>query len=175
MRRMIEITPTIVNAVLFQVTWFAAVVGAAGGTIWAGLAAFGVLAVHVLVTGHWRRDVGAAAVCVLLGGLLDTLWAQIGILDFGTRVSPGWILILWAAVGLSLHASLSWFLERPLLGGAVAACAAPLSYSAGASLGAAVIVAPIGLALISASWLLLFWALFLAYGTSRRRRLEFGT
>ena len=176
MAAMIQSAHNAVNVLLFQVTWFAVVFGAAGGSLWAGMTALGLLAAHVLVaTRRWQRDLGAAAVCVVVGGCLDTLWIQMGILDLGIAVAPPWILMLWAAVGLSVHASLSWFLERPLLGGLSAACAAPLSYSAGAGIGAAVVAAPFGLAIISASWLMLFWALFSIYGAGRRLHLEFET
>jgi hypothetical protein len=172
MPAMARIAPNIINAVLFQITWFAAVLGAAHGITWWGLAALGLLGAHVLASDFWRRDLTAAGVCVLVGGLLDTGWVRLGILDFGGPSPPGWILMLWAAVGLSLNSSLSWFRRRPVLGGVCAACSAPLSYSAGAGFGAAVVLAPFGLAVISASWLVFFWALFSVTGWIHRSQLE---
>ena len=175
-----HIPPNLINAGLLQVTWFAAVLGAADGIVWWAYAALGLLAAHVLSMGRWRRELIVAGTCVLMGGLLDTLWIHLGILDFGTPVAPGWIVVLWAGVGLSINHSLSWFLERPLLGGVFAACAAPLSYSTGAGFGAAVILEPMGLAAISATWSVLFWALFLVngahlHGANRGPQLEFKT
>lgn len=165
----------LINALLFQLVWFGAVVGAARGTMTWAAVALAMLAAHVSYLGNGKRDFALAVICAAIGGCLDSLWIAAGILDLGTQIAPPWILALWMAVGLSLNHSLSWFGRYPLLGGVFAGVAAPLSYSGGAALGAASVLEPLGLGVVGAVWLMLFWGLFSISGDDRSRQLEVET
>jgi hypothetical protein len=146
----------VINAVLLQATWFAAVLG---GTR-AALVACLVLAAHVLARSGWR-DLTLGAVVGALGLGLDTLWIYSGILDYhGAVLAPPWIVVLWVAVGLSLNHSLSMFIRHPWTGAALVAVSGPLSYMGGAALGAVVIPAPPLLVAVALGWALLFGGLF---------------
>ncbi len=146
----------IINAVLFQATWFAAVLGGTFGA----LIACAVLAAHVLARSGWR-DLALGAVVGVVGLGLDTLWIYSGILDYhGAAVAPPWIVVLWVAVGLSLNHSLSMFIGRPWAGSALVVVACPLSYMGGAALGAVIIPAPLPLVAVALGWALVFGTLF---------------
>lgn len=143
----------LVNAGLFQVAWFAAVIG---GTV-AGLAAVGVLAWHAASRGNLKADLTLGALLAALGLGLDTLWIYLGVLDYhGAVIAPLWIVALWAALGVSLNHSLEFLARRPWLGALVTACAAPLSYSAGAALGGVVVPNTAALAVVAVAWFALF-------------------
>ncbi len=145
-----------VNAVLLQLTWFAAVFA---GTLAAVLAG-ALLAAHVLSRGG-RRDLTLAAIVGAVGLGLDTLWIYSGILDYhGALLAPPWIVVLWIAVGLSLNYSLSMFIGRPWLGGALAAATCPLSYLGASALGALTIPSAPLLIVVALGWAVVFGSLF---------------
>ena len=149
------------NVVLFQVVWFAAVLGAARGEPLWGWAALGLLTAQALTTPQWRMDLVFALVCMAIGFLADSLWAWAGVLDYeGQGLAPGWIVALWAATGLSLNHGLGWFRPRPVLGGLAAGTVAPISYLAGERLGALSIPSAAALGWIALCWFPVFSILF---------------
>jgi len=158
----------VVNGVLFQVAWFACVLGgAAGSNLWGALILVLMLTQAVLGAG-WRRDLTLATITAVVGFLLDTLWIRFGVLDYGSALAPPWIVMLWVAVGLSVHHCLSYFKSRPWLGGTLAGLGAPFSYLAGERFGAVVIDDPYRLMAVAVSWLLLFAVLFIVTGDGSR-------
>jgi hypothetical protein len=147
----------LINAGLFQVAWFAAVLG---GSL-AACVAFALLLWHAAGRGKARADCTIAAICAALGLGLDTTWIYLAVLDFhGAVVAPPWIVVLWAALGVSLNHSLSFLVARPWLGAMLTALAAPFSYWAGAALGGVVIANDAWLAVIAVAWFVVFYVLF---------------
>jgi hypothetical protein len=147
---------TAANGVLFQAVWFGAVLG---GTAWA----LGCLAALGLVTLQPRtaaRDILLASTLVVLGGLLDSAWIRLGILDFGVPFAPVWILCMWAGVGLCVHHSLAFLRGRGLLAALLTGAAAPLCYLAGEGLGAVAVAVPWQLLGVAVAWAVLFGILF---------------
>lgn len=162
----------ILNAVLFQLTWFGCVLGGARGEwVW------GALGVTSLVLySRWQnslvRDLRFVIVLVAVGLVLDSLWATSGVLDFGgeahsfalagldLRIAPIWILFLWSGVGLTLMHSLSVFVLRPWLGAIMAGGASVPSYLAGERLGGVLIPEPYALGVIVCVWATLFFFMF---------------
>jgi Protein of unknown function (DUF2878) len=132
----------IVNFVLFQLTWFSCVLGAANDLIWPGAVSFGgMVAWHLGPGNQAHGDWGLLLVAALLGLILDSLWIQLGIVTYETplpsaRLAPLWILLLWMSLALTLNHSLSWLLQKPGLAGALSAVASPVSYYAGERIGA---------------------------------------
>jgi len=148
---------TLINAALFQLAWFAAVLG---GSL-AACAAGALLLWHAAARGNLRADCTIGAICAALGLGLDTTWIYLAALDYDHAVvAPPWIVVLWAAVGVSLNHSLAFFLQRPGLGAMLSALAAPCSYWAGAALGGVVIASAGWLAVIALTWFAVFYVLF---------------
>lgn len=151
----------VVNAVLFQVAWFACVLGGAQGNALWGLAAVSLLLTHSVLLGNIQRDLLLAGGAASVGFVVDTVWIRSGVLNYaGAAVAPVWIVLLWVAVGLTLNHCLSMFKSRPWLGGLLAGLGAPLSYLGGERLGAVSIDEPLQLLWIAPVWLLLFAAAF---------------
>ncbi len=162
----------ILNAVLFQLTWFGCVLGGARGEwLW------GALGVAALVLySRWQntlgRDLRFVMVLVAVGFVLDSLWATSGVLDFGSEahpfrlagfelsIAPVWILLLWSGVGLTLMHSLGVFVPRPWLGAIMAGGASVPSYLAGERLGGVIIPEPYALGIIVCVWATLFFLMF---------------
>ena len=155
--------PVLTNAALFQVTWFACVIGgAAGESLW-GFAGVLALLGYSWYAGLIQRDLRVLLVLGLTGFAIDTVWITLGILDFGGEgLAPSWIVALWLGFGLTVNHSMGWLRQKPLLAAGLAALFAPVTYLAGARLGAVEITNPLGLALISGTWAIMFLLLFSA-------------
>ncbi|NJN52129.1 MAG: DUF2878 domain-containing protein [Gammaproteobacteria bacterium] len=146
----------LINAALFQVTWFAAVLW--GTSV--GLAAVAVMIAHAGWAGSLKADVALGAILGAVGLVLDTLWIQVGILDYqGLAVAPPWIIILWVGVGASLNHSLAFLARSPALGALLVGPAGVVSYLAGEKLGGVIVGAPLGLGLVAVVWVALFYVL----------------
>ena len=82
--------------------------------------------------------------------------------------------MLWIAVGLSLNHALSFFKDRPLLGGFLGAGSAPGCYLVGQSFGGVDVADPWLLGVISVVWFFLFYAGFSILRMKRKTQLSVG-
>jgi len=150
------------NFIGFQVGWFVCILGAANGR-----PHLGVLAATVLVGLHlaWQRFRVAEVLLILIAGmfgyLADSTLVVAGIVSFPEtavlgRPSTLWMVALWMMFAATLHVSLGWLRGRYLTGAIIGALAGPLSYYAGARLGAIDLADPLGMALavVAAEWIL---------------------
>ena len=133
---------TLGNAVLFQLGWFACVLG--GNSLWLLLAG-GALLAHLLWISRSLAQVRLIAVVCVLGSTVDSLLLNAGVFAFkqpGVLI-PFWLVLLWALLAITLNHCLAWTakpLWRAILLGAIGG---PLSYYAGQRLGA--VQFPLGL------------------------------
>lgn len=136
-----------VNFLFFNVCWFAAVEGAARGSVWIGPAAFALMVgVHLA----WATPRGervreslylAAVGCV--GLLADSAMQAAGLIDYATAgtpwpylVVPPWIVSLWIGFATLPRLSLAWLTRRPMWWAAVlGAIGGPMSFFAGTRMG----------------------------------------
>lgn len=134
----------LLNAALFQVAWFAAVLGAARGFPWLGpLVALPVLGYNLAMSDHRRGELILWGSAGLLGFAFDSalmsasLFAPVhGVSQW--PLSPPWMVALWLNFAATLNVSLSWLRGRWLLAAVFGAIGGPLAYYGGAGLGAAV-------------------------------------
>ena len=133
---------TLGNAVLFQLGWFACVLG--GNSPWLLLAA-GALLVHLLFISRSLAEVRLVVVVCVLGSTVDSLLLNADVFAFKQPgiVIPFWLMLLWALLAITLNHCLAWTAKpwwRAVLLGAIGG---PLSYYAGQRLGA--VQFPLGL------------------------------
>lgn len=160
----------LINALLSQVAWFGAVIGAARGLPWIGVAA-------VAAVGAWHlaraeapvREVVLLALAVAGGAVFETLMVKTGLLEFEgggallAGTAPVWMVALWANFATTLNVSLRVLRSRLLAASLLGAIGAPLAYYGGQELGAVNMPAPgPALATIAAGWAILTPLLFLA-------------
>lgn len=133
--------PLLTNFVLFQVAWFACVLGGANGLPWFGIA---VVALVVAVHLRWAARPGREALLLVAAGGIGALWD--GLLSgFGwlvypsgivaTWLAPIWIIAMWIAFATTFNRSLGWLKGRWYLATGLGAIGGPLAYAAGAGLG----------------------------------------
>jgi hypothetical protein len=139
---------TLENVALFQAGWLACVLGAANGVpAIAPLVAAAVVARHAWTSPAPRRELALAGLACAIGAVFDSALAASGLILYreGTVVNgaaPYWIVALWALFATTLNRSLAWLHGRYALAAALGAVAGPLSYWAGARLGALELVQP---------------------------------
>jgi Protein of unknown function (DUF2878) len=132
----------VINFVGFQLAWFGAVFGAAGGHLWLGPAAVLLwLAVYALLSGRPRFEMQIALIALLMGLLADSLLIGTGVytprgLIGGWPLTPPWMLSLWINFGTLVNGSLSWLKGRYLLGAFLGAWGGPAAYYSGHRAGA---------------------------------------
>jgi hypothetical protein len=159
----------IANFILFELAWFAAVIGGAHG--WPIMGTFPAILVVAIHLASNRPRLKHEAMLVLgvtaLGVIVETAFILFGTLHYartsGNAVLPPiWITALWFAFSTLPHGSLGWLSGRmwpQLLLGAVFG---PLSYLGGVRLGAATMGEPIviSLAAIGCGWALAMILIF---------------
>lgn len=132
---------TFVNFILFQVAWFACVLGGARGLPWIGPAVVAVVAAyHLSRVPNPKAEFSLLALAAGIGAAFDSALAATGWLSYPSGqwhplLAPYWMVALWVAFATTLNVSLRWLKGRPLLGLALGAVGGPLAYLAGAQLG----------------------------------------
>lgn len=168
----------------FQTVWLACALGAAGGSNVAGLSAASAFIGLQLARQCSRPFVLAMLASGLLGLVFETLFASAGILRYAAtwpsaQLAPAWIVALWLAFGTTLATTARLLRQRALPKAAVfGAIFGPLSYAAGARLGALDITAPgwIAFGAIAGAWALSFPSLMaLQQWLGPDARCEFGS
>ncbi|NBT34766.1 MAG: DUF2878 domain-containing protein [Betaproteobacteria bacterium] len=160
----------LLNFLVFQVGWVAAVWGTALHAVEISLVApILFVCLHLAQTPNSRAESLLILKCLCLGLILDSALIQAGLIGFeGHTLRPGlspfWMWGLWALFATTLNESMSWLQSRKRLAALLGALFGPLSYEAGVSLGAATWTnQTLGLVLVGIGWLLatplmLFWA-----------------
>ena len=133
----------LVDAVLLQIGWWAAVLGAAADRPWIGPVTIGAAFVlHLAIrTGEARVSLlGRAIALAAVGTLVDSTLLALGVLGFprsgSSLVVPLWISALWAQFAVAPDV-LGFLRGRPALAAVTGAIAGPVAYLGGARLGAA--------------------------------------
>lgn len=144
----------LVNYVLYQVSWFACVLGAAWHRPWAG---FGVglllLVAHFVLSSRPGRDLKLVIVAVVAGLIVELMLIATGTYRFtsGTVVAslpPPWLLLMWAQFATTFPFSLKPIVMKPVAAALFGAIGGPLAFVAGQGLGAVTLLPPVSLSLL---------------------------
>lgn len=170
---------SVLNAVLFQAVWFAAVLGAARGMPWLGpLVLLPVLSIHLLLCTDRRGETKLLLFAGIAGFLFDTLLTLFGIFIprpwlLSAPFSPPWMIGLWLNFAATLNYSLGWLRGRLLLAAVFGAVGGPLAYYGGAQLGATLTLpTPISLGVLAIGWGLMTPLLVWLAGSASPRPYE---
>jgi len=151
------------NFVAFQAGWFACVLGGVRDKGWIGpLVVIVLLAVHLRIarerTGEWKLLACSLPIGLAVNTILQTTGAVVAP---GPATGPLWLLALWPLFATLFNESMSWLRGRYVLGVALAAVGAPLSYWGGERAGALVLGerAHVSIPLVILTWSLAVAAL----------------
>jgi len=152
----------ILNVVLFQLGWFACVLGAASGYAREGaIAAALLVALHIARAAQPKREAMLAAAAATLGFLFESALVQAGWVRFEAGMllegaAPYWMVALWALFATTLNESMRMLQTRPWIAALLGAVGGPLAYYAGERLGAVEFIEfGKGLLAIGAGWFVL--------------------
>jgi len=128
--------------VLGQAGWFICVISAARGAGWIGvLCAAGVVAYHLANAIRPWREARLVGVATLIGWMWESVLVHAGLLAYPNGIviagtAPYWMAGLWALFAVQFNVLLVWLGRRWLLAALSGLVAGPLSFRAGAALGA---------------------------------------
>jgi len=158
--------PLLANFLVFQIGWFACVLGGASGLPWVGTGiALAIVTWHLTRAMRPKQELLLVLSAAGIGLVFDSLLVALGWLAYpsGTLVAgtaPHWIVALWMLFAITLNLSLAWLKRRLLVAVLFGAIGGPLAYLGGAKLGALSFVAPTpGLIALAVGWALLTPAL----------------
>jgi Protein of unknown function (DUF2878) len=136
----------LLNFVVFQAAWFAAVLGAAHQVpLWGTAAVVAAIAWHVFVSARPVEEAKLVAALCAIGFVVETANVLMGHVAYPSgqpdpRLAPYWMVALWGLLAIALNVTTRWLKHRPLLAAVLGAVAGPASFVSGVRLGGAVFV-----------------------------------
>lgn len=123
---------------VYQATWFAAVIGAGHGLWWPGVLCAALFALWRLAVSPRRAlETWLVLAAVGIGLVLENVWVGSGLLTYAApwpwAGSPAWILALWLAFALVIVPLLGYLHRRLWLAALLGAIGSPLAYLGAAS------------------------------------------
>ena len=156
----------LVNFVLFQAAWFAAVLGAAHQRPLLGTACVVVvIAVHVAGAARPARELALNVIVCLAGFAVESGMAIRGDVAYPSGqpvawLAPYWMVALWGLLATAPNVTMRWLKHRLWLVAVLGAVSGPASFAAGVRLGGARFVdAPSALVTMACLWALAMPAL----------------
>ncbi len=127
---------------LGQAGWFACVLSAARGAAYWGIALVVVLiALHLRHAERSMPELKLVTTVVVIGGVWESALLFFGLLAYPHSliihgIAPLWLLALWGLFAAQLNTTYRWLKNRVMTSALLGAFAGPVSFHAGAALGA---------------------------------------
>ena len=148
----------IINVILFQVSWFACVMGAANSLPYMGIiVTAGILAWHLIQAQAPKAELWLMGSALALGGSFDQALLSFNLVTYmhhgwGSSAVPVWILGLWLGFSTILNVSLRWMRNQYLVAILFGFVGGPLAYLSAEKLGAVVILSNISYVPLALGW-----------------------
>ena len=148
----------ITNFILFQVAWFACVLGAANNLPWLGVVITLVaLCWHFFHSQHPKYELLLIVAALCIGALFDQFmlamsWVNYQAHGWDTSLVPVWILALWMAFASTLNMSLAWMQGRHLIAVLFGGSGGPLAYFGAENLGAVSLTSSTSFIALGVGW-----------------------
>ena len=150
------------NVILFQIGWFACVLGGANDRPWLGTGiALAIVAWHVGRAPRPRAEVILVLASAGIGAVADSVpvaadWVRYASGTVVSGAAPVWLVAMWMLFATTLNVSLRWLRRYTFAAIALGAIGGPLAYWGGARLGAMEFVAPVaGTLALAIGWAVL--------------------
>ena len=150
----------LVNYALYQIGWFACVIGAASQRPWTGfLIAMILIGVHLALSVERSLEVRLVVLATAVGAAVEMIQIAAGTYRFtsGTvtdALPPPWLLAMWAQFATTLRFSLRSVVTQTVPAMLLGAAGGPIAFLAGERLGAITLLPPLayGLLRLGVSW-----------------------
>lgn len=173
----------LLNFLMFQIGWFACVLGAANDLALTGsFLAIAVIALHLYAVDNRSQETRIIVIAMFIGLVFESAMVYGGLAIYTTgmvneSLTPYWMVLMWALFAMTANHSMSWFKrQNAVLVSLAGAVFAPLAYFAGYRLGA-VQYPDIAVALttISLAWAVLFPVVIAISRSGPQTKLGFST
>jgi len=167
----------VINFILYEIGWFACVIGAAKHMPWLGVAViFAIVIWHLIQADQPKRELALLLIVMVIGGTFDQLLLNHHLISYESHgwlnspqmnhpemnhpqmdhIVPVWILALWAEFVTILNVSLRWMRDRWLIAVLFGTIGGPLAYMGAAKLGAVTLnMMPASYIALSVGWAIL--------------------
>ena len=159
-------TIQLLNFIVFQAAWFAAVLGAAHESpLWGTAAVLAAFAWHLAVSARPAEEAKLFALVCLIGFIVETGNAMLGHVSYPSgqpvaNLAPYWMVALWGLLAIALNVTMRWMKRRYALAAVLGAVAGPMSFIGGVKLGGAQFIHTTpALIIMACSWAVLMPAL----------------
>jgi len=150
----------LLNYALYQVGWFACVLGAAWQWPWAGFAvAIILIGIHLSLSVERAFELRLVLLVTAVGALVEIMQIAGGTYRVTSNTAieglpPAWLLAMWGQFATTFRYSLRQVMARPVRAALFGAAGAPIAFIAGERLGAVTLLPPVthGLLRLSISW-----------------------
>lgn len=157
----------IINFLLFQLGWFACVLGGAyDNALLGSLIALTIIAFHCYRAPDAMKEFRLLLLALLVGLIFESIITAQGIARYSSGqvldfVAPLWMILMWPLFATTLNLSMRWMKNlSPVVVAIIGALFAPLAYYAGYRLGAVTYDdITISLVMIAVAWATLLPAL----------------
>jgi hypothetical protein len=148
------------NLLLYQIGWFACVLGGAFSRPWLGiLVALVLVVIHLSLTTEPVNQVKLMLMAVCVGLLVDTCLLHLRVYSFPSGMivawlPPLWMTALWLQFATTFRYCFSWLSQRYWLCACLGLFGAPLAFLGGEKLGAVSFLPPrpVNLLILGALW-----------------------
>lgn len=136
-------TLQIANFVVFQLAWFAAVLGAAHHVpLWGTAAVMVAIGWHLTVSARPEVEARLVGIACVIGFVVETFAALQGNVVYASgqpvaQLAPYWMVALWGLLAISLNVTMRWLKHRLWLAAVLGAVAGPAAFASGVRLGGA--------------------------------------
>ena len=133
----------LLNFVIFQAAWFAAILGAAHQVpLWGAAAVVAAIGWHLSVSARPIQEFKLVVIVCLIGFVIESLAAVQGHVVYPSGqpvayLAPYWMVALWGLLAIALNVTMRWLKTRLWLASVLGAVAGPASFVSGVSLGGA--------------------------------------
>ena len=147
-----------INVILFQVSWFACVVGAANNFPYLGIiVTSGILAWHLIQAKAPKAELWLMGSALAIGASFDQALLSFNLVTYmpngwSSSIVPVWILALWLGFSTILNVSLRWMRNQHLVAILFGFVGGPLAYLGAEKLGALIMVSNISYVALALGW-----------------------
>ena len=133
----------VANFVVFQMAWFAAVLGAAHQIpLWGTVCVIAAIAWHLGVSARPAQEAKLIALACAVGLVVESAVAMQGNVTYPSGqpvawLAPYWMVALWGELAIALNVTMRWLKRRLWLAALFGAIGGPAAFSAGVGLGGA--------------------------------------
>lgn len=146
------------NLILFKIGWLACVFGAASGQSWLGLVAvIAIVLEHLRTTPEPQKELWLLSLAAFLGLGWESMMVSLNLLSYSDGVviagfAPYWIVAMWVLFATTVNVGMRWLKRHWLIAAVAGGVGGPLSFYAGANLGAVQFTNDLALLTIGIGW-----------------------